>query len=78
MLEALEGPLGEIPPLRIAISDTLREVATYKQGKAGVSKGEYLLVHGLQSESAATMAPRGDSDCLLDLPAWAAILQRIR
>jgi ADP-heptose:LPS heptosyltransferase len=77
MLEILDAPPGVIPDVRIAISDTLREVATYKQGKAGVEKGGYLLAHGLQSESKATMAPRGDKDSLLDLPHWAAILQQV-
>jgi hypothetical protein len=78
MLEILDAPPGVIPDVRIAISDTLREVATYKQGKAGVEKGGYLLAHGLQSKSKATMAPRGDTDSLLDLPRWAAILQKVR
>lgn len=71
-------PQQPIPPLRVSISKKLRAVVEDKYNRAGVEKGKYVVIHGIESDSVANMTSRGDDDCLLPLEQWAEIAKEIR
>ncbi|EMS60638.1 hypothetical protein TRIUR3_30515 [Triticum urartu] len=48
-----------------------------KYNRAGVEKGKYVVIHGIESDSVANMKSRGDDDCLLPLELWAEIAMEI-
>lgn len=64
-------PRQALPPLRVSISRKLREVVETKYKDAGLEKGEFLVIHGIESDSEATMQSRGDYDSLLPIKFWA-------
>uniref|UniRef100_A0A453HF76 Uncharacterized protein n=1 Tax=Aegilops tauschii subsp. strangulata TaxID=200361 RepID=A0A453HF76_AEGTS len=83
MLEWLGRPAKGVPqqptpPLRVSISKKLRAVVEDKYNRAGVEKGKYVVIHGIESDSVANMKSRGDDDCLLPLELWAEIAKEIR
>lgn len=49
-----------------------------KYPKAGVKKGRYVVIHGIQSDSKATVQSMGDPDSLLPLEVWAEIADVVR
>eukprot|EP00271_Cylindrocystis_brebissonii_P015968 TRINITY_DN3906_c1_g1_i1.p1 TRINITY_DN3906_c1_g1~~TRINITY_DN3906_c1_g1_i1.p1 ORF type:complete len:494 (+),score=64.46 TRINITY_DN3906_c1_g1_i1:115-1596(+) len=63
-----EAPL-EVSPLKVGISKKVRSVARGVLEAAGVdlSGAGYVLIHGLESSSAASMRSRGDPDSQLPL-----------
>lgn len=71
-------PQQPVPPLRVSISKKLRAYVEDKYNRAGVDKGKFVVVHGIASDSAASMTSRGDGDCLLPLDHWARIVKGIR
>nr|AFK38888.1 unknown [Medicago truncatula] len=71
-------PRQVVPPLKISLSRKLKEVVEEKYTKAGVKKGRYIVIHGIQSDSKATMQSRGDPDSLLPLEVWAEIADAVR
>ncbi|GLJ47736.1 hypothetical protein SUGI_1008180 [Cryptomeria japonica] len=71
-------PRQPVPPLRISISRKLREVVETKYKDAGLMKGEFLVIHGIESDSAATMQSRGDCDSLLPIKFWADLSRSLR
>ncbi|CAJ2656467.1 unnamed protein product [Trifolium pratense] len=71
-------PNQVVPPLKISLSRKLKEVVEEKYTKAGVRKGRYVVIHGIQSDSKASMQSRGDSDSLLPLEVWAEISDAVR
>lgn len=71
-------PRQVIPPLKVSISRKLKDVVAEKYKKAGVEKGKYIVIHGIQSDSKASMQSRGDTDSLLPLNIWAEITNSIR
>ncbi|CAL5011598.1 unnamed protein product [Urochloa decumbens] len=82
MLEWIGRPAKNVPrqptpPLRVSISKKLRAYVEGKYGRAGVEKGKYVVVHGIASDSVASMKSRGDDDCLLPLEHWAQIAEEI-
>ncbi|KAF7047932.1 hypothetical protein CFC21_101860 [Triticum aestivum] len=82
MLEWLGRPAKGVPqqptpPLRVSISKKLRAVVEDKYNRAGVEKGKYVVIHGIESDSVANMKSRGDDDCLLPLELWAEIAKEI-
>jgi hypothetical protein len=71
-------PRQVVPPLKISLSRKLKEVVEEKYTKAGVKKGRYVVIHGIQSDSKASMQSRGDPDSLLPLEVWAEISDAVR
>ncbi|MBA0565240.1 hypothetical protein Golob_010128 [Gossypium lobatum] len=71
-------PRHEVGPLRVSISRKLKEVVAEKYRNAGVEKGKYIVIHGIESGSKASMQSRGDTDCLLPIQVWAEIAEDIR
>ncbi|GKV26963.1 hypothetical protein SLEP1_g36172 [Rubroshorea leprosula] len=70
-------PRQPVPPLRVSISRKLKEVVAEKYQKAGAEKGKYIVIHGIESDSKASMHSRGDTDCLLPIEVWAEIAEGI-
>ncbi|XP_017248726.1 photosynthetic NDH subunit of subcomplex B 1, chloroplastic [Daucus carota subsp. sativus] len=70
-------PREPLPPLKVSISRKLKEYVMEKYTKAGVEKGKYVVIHGIQSDSKASMQSRGDTDSLLPIQTWAEITSTI-
>eukprot|EP00850_Spirogloea_muscicola_P002885 SM000011S19063 [mRNA] locus=s11:606314:609018:- [translate_table: standard] len=67
-------PQLDVPPLQVGISRKVRQVALEKREAAGLEPGvPYVLFHGIQSTSAASMQSAGDPDSLLPLSVWAEL-----
>ena len=76
MTEWLGRPAPNVPrqpvtPLEVSISKTLREYLEAKYKKAGAEKGKFAMIRGIESDSAANMHSKGDTDNLLPIEAWA-------
>jgi len=71
-------PRQTVPPLRVSISRKLKEVVEAKYQKAGVRKGKFVVIHGIKSDSKASMQSKGDLDSLLPIEVWAEIADVIR
>ncbi|KAJ6837254.1 photosynthetic NDH subunit of subcomplex B 1, chloroplastic [Iris pallida] len=83
MTEWLGRPKRNVPrqpvtPLKVSISKKLREYVEAKYAKAGVEKGKYVVIHGIESDSIASMRSKGDTDSLLPVQVWAEIAKEIR
>lgn len=75
---ARKVPRQPVPPLRVSISKKVREYVEAKYKKAGVEKGKYVVIHGIESDSAANMQSKGDADSLLPIETWAEIAKEIK
>lgn len=71
-------PREPLPPLKVSISRKLKEYVMEKYTKAGAEKGNYIVIHGIQSDSKASMQSSGDTDSLLPIQTWAEIASSIR
>ncbi|KAI4329401.1 hypothetical protein L6164_021668 [Bauhinia variegata] len=71
-------PRQPVPPLRVSISRKLKEVVEEKYKKAGAEKGKYIVIHGIKSDSKASMQSKGDTDSLLPIEIWAEIAEAVR
>ncbi|XP_044479620.1 photosynthetic NDH subunit of subcomplex B 1, chloroplastic-like [Mangifera indica] len=71
-------PRTPVPPLRVLLSRRLKEAVAGKYKNAGVEKGKYVVIHGIESDSKASMQSRGDTDSLLQLQKWAEIAEGTR
>ncbi|KAK8551137.1 hypothetical protein V6N13_119622 [Hibiscus sabdariffa] len=71
-------PRHEVGPLRVSISRKVKEYVAGKYRNAGVEKGKYIVIHGIESDSKASMQSRGDTDSLLPIQVWAEIAKDIR
>lgn len=71
-------PRHPVPPLKVSISRKLKEVVAEKYKKAGAEKGKYIVIHGIESDSKASMQSKGDTDSLLPIQAWAEIANTIK
>ncbi|XP_021906625.1 photosynthetic NDH subunit of subcomplex B 1, chloroplastic [Carica papaya] len=71
-------PRHPVPPLRVSISRKLKEVVAEKYRTADAEKGKYIVIHGIESDSKASMQSRGDTDCLLPIQVWAEIAKDVR
>ncbi|GMI91920.1 NAD(P)H DEHYDROGENASE SUBUNIT 48, Photosynthetic NDH subcomplex B 1 [Hibiscus trionum] len=71
-------PRHEVGPLRVSISRKVKEFVAEKYRNAGVEKGKYIVIHGIESDSKASMQSRGDTDSLLPIQVWAEIAKDIR
>lgn len=70
-------PRHPVPPLKVSISRKLREVVEAKYATSGVQRGKYIVIHGIKSDSKASMQSRGDTDSLLPIEKWAEITEAI-
>lgn len=70
-------PRQPVPPLRVSISRKVKEVVEAKYTSAGVVKGRYVVIHGIKSDSKASMQSRGDTDSLLPIEIWDEIASSI-
>ncbi|KAJ4792014.1 NAD(P)H dehydrogenase subunit 48 [Rhynchospora pubera] len=70
-------PREPVPPLKVSISKKLRAYVAEKYTKEGVEKGKYVVIHGVQSDSVASMQSRGDTDSLLPIQLWAELVKEI-
>lgn len=75
---ARKVPRQPLPPLKVSISRKVREVVEAKYKNAGAQKGKYIVIHGIKSDSKASMQSRGDADSLLPIEIWAEIAEDIR
>lgn len=71
-------PREPVPPLKISISKKLKAYVQEKYTNAGVQKNKYIVIHGIESDSIASMKSRGDDDSLLPIQIWAEITKDIR
>lgn len=71
-------PRHPVPPLKVSISRKLKEVVEAKYKNAGAEKGKYIVIHGIKSDSKASMQSRGDTDSLLSIEVWAEIAKETR
>ncbi|EXB50425.1 hypothetical protein L484_013517 [Morus notabilis] len=71
-------PRHPVPPLKVSISRKLKEVVEEKYKKAGAEKGKYVVIHGIKSDSKATMQSKGDTDSLLPIQVWDEITSGLR
>uniref|UniRef100_A0A0F7GZU3 NAD(P)H dehydrogenase subunit 48 n=1 Tax=Francoa sonchifolia TaxID=23250 RepID=A0A0F7GZU3_9ROSI len=71
-------PRHEVSPLKVSISRKLKEVVEAKYKDAGAEKGKYIVIHGIESDSKASMQSKGDTDSLLPIQLWAKIYEGIR
>lgn len=71
-------PRQVVPPLRVSISRKLKEVVEAKYKNAGAEKGRYIVIHGIESDSKASMQSRGDTDSLLPIEVWDEIAEAVR
>ncbi|KAG7597201.1 hypothetical protein ISN44_As06g015960 [Arabidopsis suecica] len=71
-------PRTPVLPLRVSISRKLKEVVAEKYKNAGATTGKFIVIHGIESDSKASMQSKGDSDSLLSLEKWAKIIKGIR
>ncbi|WRX26063.1 hypothetical protein QQP08_018550 [Theobroma cacao] len=83
MVDWLGRPFRSVPrhsvgPLRVSISRKLKKVVAEKYRTAGAEKGKYIVIHGIESDSKASMQSRGDTDSLLPIQVWAEITKDIR
>lgn len=83
MADWLGKPFRSVPrepllPLRVSISRKLKEVVHEKYKKTGAERAKYVVIHGIQSDSKASMQSKGDTDCLLPIQVWAEIASGLR
>lgn len=71
-------PRHPVPPLKVSISRKLKEVVEEKYKKAGAEKGKYVVIHGIKSDSKASMQSKGDTDSLLPIQVWDEISSGLR
>ncbi|XP_060205184.1 photosynthetic NDH subunit of subcomplex B 1, chloroplastic [Lycium barbarum] len=75
---ARKVPRQPLPPLKVSISRKLRGAVEAKYKNAGAQKGKYIVIHGIKSDSKASMQSKGDPDSLLPVEIWARIAEDIR
>lgn len=71
-------PKTEVPPLEVGIGSKVKAYVEAKYREAGVREGEFLVFHGIECDSSASMTSKGDKDCLLPLSMWAEIAKSTR
>ncbi|CAL9063172.1 unnamed protein product [Musa banksii] len=71
-------PRQPVPPLKVSISKKLKAYVEAKYSKAGAEKRKFVVIHGIETDSVASMRSKGDTDCLLPIRVWAEIAKGIR
>ncbi|XP_047339159.1 photosynthetic NDH subunit of subcomplex B 1, chloroplastic-like [Impatiens glandulifera] len=82
MADWLGRPFRSVPrqpvlPLQVSISRKVKDAVEAKYRDAGAEKGKFVVLHGLQSDSKASMQSRGDKDSILSIEVWAEIAYSI-
>ncbi|KAI5077281.1 hypothetical protein GOP47_0007105 [Adiantum capillus-veneris] len=80
LIEVLKNPQSMVPemnvkPLAVGVSKRLRNFVQEKYMEQNLREGEFLVFHGIESISKASMQSLGDPDSLLPIKAWAEIAQ---
>lgn len=70
-------PRQPVPPLKVSIPRKVKEVVEAKYKNAGAEKGKYIVIHGIQCDSKASMQSKGDPDSLLPIQVWAEIAEAV-
>ncbi|XP_077222339.1 NDH-dependent cyclic electron flow 1 [Tasmannia lanceolata] len=83
MVDWLGRPARKVPrqplqPLRVSISRKLKDFVEAKYKQSGAEKGKFIVIHGIKSDSAASMQSKGDTDSLLPIQIWAEIAKALR
>lgn len=83
MADWLGRPFRSVPrhpvlPLKVSLSRKVKEAVELKYRNAGAEKGKYIVIHGIKSDSKASMQSRGDTDSLLPIHVWAEIASGLR
>lgn len=83
LIEILKNPQPDVPmvdvkPLEVGISKRLQSFVQEKYVQEDLNKGEFLVFHGIESVSRASMRSSGDPDSLLPLGLWAEIAKSTR
>lgn len=78
LIEVLKNPKPNVPemivrPLEVAIAKRVKNFVQQKYMHEEVNKGEFMVFHGIESTSKASMQSKGDLDSLLPLQLWAEI-----
>jgi hypothetical protein len=71
-------PRTELPPLEVAVSKRVKAYVEEKYKEAGVAEGDFLVFHGIECDSSASMTSKGDTDSLLPIRMWAEIAKSTR
>lgn len=71
-------PRQPVPPLKVSISRKVKDVVETKYKNAGAEKGKYIVIHGIKSDSKASMQSNGDTDSLLPIQVWDEITEAIK
>lgn len=71
-------PRHTVSPLKVSISRKLKEIVEAKYTAAGVERGKYIVIHGIKSDSKASMQSMGDTDSLLPIEKWVEITNAIK
>ena len=71
-------PREPLPPLRVSISKKVSAYVEEKYKKVHAEKGKFVVIHGIESDSSASMQSRGDNDSLLPIHIWADIAKELR
>ncbi|KAF8393027.1 hypothetical protein HHK36_021268 [Tetracentron sinense] len=71
-------PRHLVPPLKVSISRKLKNFVEAKYKNSGAEKGKYIVIHGIESDSQASMQSKGDTDSLLPIQVWAEIAKALR
>lgn len=71
-------PREPIPPLQIGVPKRVRSVVQEKMNETGISGEKFVVFHGLESDSAASMTSRGDTDSLLPLQFWGQLTKKLQ
>ncbi|KAJ4822835.1 Photosynthetic NDH subunit of subcomplex B 1, chloroplastic [Turnera subulata] len=71
-------PRQPVPPLKVSISRRLKEFVEEKYKAAGAVKGKYIVLHGIESDSQASMQSGSDTDSLLPIEVWGQIAEAMR
>lgn len=66
-------PEQAVPMMEVGVPKRVRAVATSKYTEAGVEAGKFVVFHGVESDSGASMQTKGDSDSLLPPEFWAKL-----
>ncbi|GBG63029.1 hypothetical protein CBR_g34729 [Chara braunii] len=75
LVEELDDNDEYVPKLQVWVPGLVRKAARDKYEPYGLKSGEFVVMHGLESTSKATMKSRGDPDSLLGLDSWKKIMR---
>lgn len=67
----------DIPPLEVGIGRRVRDVAEGVMHEGGL-EGEFVVIHGVESSSAAAMRSRGDTESQLSVDVVAKLVEEIK